>query len=194
MRIKYISPFMLIVLLSGCSIITGSESVDDTGHVNGPQGTEGQFCVGAVMDVPRGLKAVEDSELLEDALGSSGNGKLCEGRVYEAVEEVTVYRVWNSEKSYTQYGRWWSFEQPVGPKSKYRKANGICPSWSELDVMSRCSIKVGAKVVVGPGQSAQCKDFTYSKSATNQVYINNDSRNNTLWIEDCSPGRVWPKP
>ncbi len=191
MQVKSIIPIVLIATLSGCSIIDGG---DNAGQVNGLQKAEGQACIGSIMEVPKGLKAVKDPALLENAVGSSGNGKLCKGQVYEAVEEVVVYRVWNSEKSYTKYGRWWSFEQPVGPKAKYRKANGICPSWSELDVMSRCDIKVGAKIVVGPGQSAQCKDFIYAKSATNQVYIDNDSRNNILWVEDCSSGTVWPSP
>ena len=156
-------------------------------------GVDGVTCVGEVEAPPEGLVEIDDMNLLELALGASGQGKLCAGQVYQTEEPVTVYRVWNSEKSYTVYGSWWSFEEPEGPKQEYRKDNGICPSWSSLDQMSSCTIKVGTRVVVGPGQSAKCQEMTYAKSDVNQVYIPNNSRDNIILVENCTGGTDWPK-
>lgn len=153
----------------------------------------GAACVGAVLQPPEGLKAVADDQLLASAIGEVGEGKLCEGRVYEVTTPgVRVFRVWTAAKDYTAYGRWWSFDIPQGPKRKYRKANVICPSWSELDRMSSCDVKVGTRVVVGPGQSATCKRKTLPQSAVNQVYIPNDSRNDQIHVENCTDGEDWP--
>ncbi|MBY4675200.1 hypothetical protein K6T12_01165 [Marinobacterium sp. CAU 1594] len=168
------------VLLAGCAA-TGPQSQ----RTHTVAGIDGVACVGQVMSPPGGFVEVMDPPLLEKALGVSGKGGLCEGRVFEAAEPVAVYRVWNSDKSYTLYGGWWSFEPPHGTKAQYREANAICPSWSTLDRVSRCTLKVGSRVVVGPGQSAQCQDFSYAKSAVNQVYIPNDARNDLVYVKDC---------
>lgn len=153
----------------------------------------GGSCVGEVAAPPEELAQVEDADLLQEAIGAEHEGKLCMGRVFIVREPVTVYRVWNRAQAYTLYGRWWSFSPPQGPREAYRETNCICPSWSHLDRVSSCSLKVGAKVVVGPGQSARCDNGEiYPQSATNQVYIPNDSRNDLLWVEDCTEGEAWP--
>ncbi|OZG72935.1 hypothetical protein BTA51_13320 [Hahella sp. CCB-MM4] len=177
--------FLLATFISGCSTLQPAEPVSD-------QGVDDIACVGYIQPPPPGASEASDQELLSKALGASGEGKLCEGKVFVANQPITVYRVWNSEKSYTEYGSWWSFSQPQGPKSKYREDNGICPSWSTLDRLSSCTIKVGAKFVVGPGQSAQCQHMIYAKSAVNQVFIPNDTRVNQVYVENCSEGVVWP--
>jgi len=138
------------------------------------------------------LESYLGQALLKKSLGARTEGKLCTGKVFLAEKPVTVYRVWNSDKNYTIYGSWWSFDSPQGPKIQYRKDNGICPSWSTLDRLSSCTIKVGAKIVVGPGQSAKCAESTYAKSAVNQVFIPNDSRNDVLFVENCTAGVDWP--
>lgn len=177
---------LVLISLMGCS------SVYQPGQINTDAITDDEDCVGMIMVVPDGLKPIQDVQLLAEASGEDGQGKLCKGQVFEAEKPISVYRVWNSDKDYTLFGRWWSLQKPEGPKEKYREANGICPSWSSLDVMSQCKLKVGAKIVIGPGQSAQCKNFTYEKSATNQVFINNDFRNNVLMVQDCTQGTAWP--
>lgn len=151
-----------------------------------------QACVGDVIAPPAGMKETTDEALLASALGAPGKGALCKGKVFVAEKPVTVYRVWDKDKAYTLYGRWWSFSLPVGPRDKYQVDNDICPEWSPLNIMSSCTIKVGTKVVVGPGQSAQCTDRLLPASAVNQVYIPNDSRNNVLFVENCSAGTAWP--
>lgn len=154
----------------------------------------GSACPGKI-EVQDGLKEVSDEALLKQALGEPGKGSLCTGKVYEAVKPVTVYRVWNKAKAYTQLGRWWSFGKPAGPVDAYRAANAICPEWSALDVVSECKLKPGAKIVVGPGQSATCEKGGFPASATNQVFVPNETKdpaNQKVFVEACTPGAAWP--
>jgi hypothetical protein len=142
-----------------------------------------------------GLKEIDDPSLLKQALGDPGKGSLCTGKTFEAVKPVTVYRVWNKADPGTQLGRWWSFARPAGPVEAYRTANEICPEWSDLDNVSECKLKAGTHVVVGPGQSATCAKGAYPASPTNQVFVNNDTRdpaNPKLLVDGCTPGSAWP--
>jgi len=153
---------------------------------------EARSCVGKV-EAAEGLKEVQDRALLEQALGEPGKGKLCTAKVFEVVRPVTVYRVWNQARHETAMGRWWSFHLPKGPVAAYRAANAVCPEWSELTIMIECKLKVGARVVVGPGQSADCaRGVSYPQSATNQVFMLNDTRKEQVQVEACSSGAVWP--
>lgn len=151
-----------------------------------------QSCVGEVVKPPEGLREVQDDALLASAMGQPGRGALCKGKVFLVEQPVTVYRVYDSSKPYTQYGRWWSLEAPQGPRSQYRQQNAICPEWSPLNVVSACQLKVGERVVIGPGQSAQCAQSSIPASAVNQAYVPNDSRNNVLLVENCTAGQPWP--
>lgn len=147
---------------------------------------DGEACVGAIDAPPAAARGISDEALLREALDQSGKGKLCTGRVYEAVGPVTVYRVWHAARTYTEFGRWWSFSPPSGPAAAYREQNAICPEWSALDVVSVCTVKIGARFVVGPGQSARCEGgVAYPKSAVNQVYIPNDTRAGKVFVEGC---------
>lgn len=170
--------FFAVLLLSACSVLPGQTS----------------DCIGQVNQPPSGLVEIEDSQLLAEAIGQVGTGKLCTGKVYQVQEPVTVYRVWNQAKAYSAYGSWWSLSEPQGPRAKYRRENDICPSWSSLDMVSACRLKVGAKVVIGPGQSVRCEQasVTYPQSAINQMFVPNDSRNDVLWVENCDAAQSWP--
>lgn len=152
---------------------------------------DGVTCVGTT-GMAEGAAPVEDAALLAEALGKSGEGKLCAGRVYEASQGITVYRVWNAAKDYTEYGRWWSLDRPSGTVAQYRTDNAICPEWSDLNQLTVCKIKVGARFVMGPGQSATCMAMMYGKSAVNQVYLSNDTRVNKLYVEGCTRLGMWP--
>ena len=151
-----------------------------------------QSCVGEVVKPPEGLREVQDDALLASALGQPGKGALCKGKVFQADQPVTLYRVYDASKSYTLYGRWWSLEVPQGPRSQYQQQNAICPEWSPLNVVSACKLKVGSRVVIGPGQSAQCVGSSIPASAVNQVYVPNDSRHNVLFVENCTEAQAWP--
>ena len=155
---------------------------------------EAPACVGEI-EAHDGLAPVDDHNLLTMALGKPGEGKLCAGQVFEATAPVTVYRVWTAAKDWSQLGGWWSFDVPQGPVDAYREANAICPEWSDLDRVSSCTIKLGAHVVVGPGQSATCEaGLGFAASAVNQVFIPNDTRIDQVFVEDCTPGEAWPAP
>lgn len=150
-----------------------------------PKSSSNSACVGAVSVPPSGASPVEDPDLLKQALGAPNKGALCEGKVYEVKQPMTVYRVWDSAVAYTEMGRWWSFDKPSGPKDRYREQNAICPEWSPLNTVSECQLKVGTHFVIGPGQSAECKETKYAQSSVNQIFVPNDSRNNKLYVENC---------
>jgi hypothetical protein len=178
--------YLAVIFLAGCAIVPKPQD-------NNPVGIDGQVCAGAILTPPKGLVPTDDPALLQAAQGPSGQGKLCAGRVFAAEQPVTVYRVWDSTRAYTVYGSWWSLDQPHGPRERYQKEEDICPEWSGLDRVTVCTIKPGTHVVIGPGQSADCKDgLTLPKSSANQVYIPNDSRNNQLFVENCTAGAEWP--
>ncbi len=153
---------------------------------------DGVACVGAVNPPPAGAKEVPDDELAKSAIDATGKGKLCTARIFEATAPIKVYRVWNSQKSYTEFGKWWSFAKPVGPVATYREQNAICPEWSDLDRLSVCEIKVGARFAAGPGQSATCASSSYEKSSVNQVFIPNDTRENKVFVDHCEQLGAWP--
>jgi hypothetical protein len=152
-------------------------------------------CRGTI-DPPYGLVAVDDQALLNSALGPPGKGGLCNARVFRVMQPLTVYRVWDAGKTASQYGRWWSFDPPAGPVDAYRAKNAICPSWSRLDRVTQCHLKIGTEIVIGPGQSAQCDNhLTYPPSAERQVYVPNDTRDAgspTLSVTDCVADAAWP--
>lgn len=182
---------LAVALLSGCSSLPDATSSLPKSTATTAAATD---CVGTIEAPVAGLAPSSDPELLQLALGQPDKGQLCMGQVFVATAPVKVYRVWDQAKGYTLYGRWWSFMLPTGPAERYRAANAICPSWSVLNQMSSCTLKVGSKIVVGPGQSADCGDgLVYPKSPVNQVFINNDSRNNVLWVEHCDAGSNWPQ-
>ncbi|MES2298378.1 MAG: hypothetical protein V4582_15125 [Pseudomonadota bacterium] len=166
----------LVLLLAACATVV-------------PGGSD---CVGVIGPAPAGLREVQDETLRALALGAPDKGALCAGKVYVAEKAVTVYRVWDAAKPFTLYGRWWSFTRPQGPRAQYQRDNAICPEWSALDKMSACTIKVGSKIVTGPGQSAQCEQFVLPQSPVNQVFIANDGLSNVLYVESCDEGSVWP--
>lgn len=163
--------------------------------VTPPAVTPPTACPGKIEVPAAGLKPTRDSALYKQAVDEPNAGSLCTAQVFEVTQPITVYRVWNKAKAYTQLGRWWSFTKPVGPVEAYRKENAICKEWSDLDVVSECKLKVGAKIVVGPGQSAACKETTYPASATNQVFVPNDTKDpakQVVWVEGCTAGAAWP--
>ncbi len=174
---------MVFVALAGC----GSEMESPVSPL------DGQICTGFFDAAPAGTKPTEDAALLQMALGKAGEGKLCAGQALETTQAVSVYRVWNLAKDYTEFGSWWSMERPMGPTDEYREANAICPEWSELNQLTVCTLKVGAHFVMGPGQSAQCMMMMYGKSAVNQVYIPNDTRAGKVYVENCMRLGAWPK-
>lgn len=186
--LKFSGLLLLIAFAAGCA--TAPSPVVGPVEVKGTE-VPGPSCVGVVDPAPEGTRAVEDEALLASALGEEGKGQLCMGAVFEVTGPVTVYRVWTASKPWSELGRWWSLQPPEGPVEQYRADNAICPEWSELDQASVCQLVIGSRFVMGPGQSATCKSTSLPQSATNQVYIDNDTRQDRVFVEQCQPFEGW---
>ncbi len=152
-----------------------------------------QVCTGQVISTPDGMHEVQDESLLKAALGEPGKGSLCTAKVFEVDKPVRLFRVYNAAQPASLYGRWWSLQVPVGPRTQYAAENAICPEWSPLNAAATCTLKPGVRVVIGPGQSAQCASGeVLPASATNQVYVANDARAQKTLVDNCSEPLVWP--
>lgn len=128
--------------------------------------------------------AVDDPALLAKALGQPTKGGLCQGRVYQARPgtQVVLFRAWNSTNPGSKLGKWWASEIPAGKVADYRRDYEICYQWSPLDMLARCTLKAGTRIVVGNGQSAECSPYlTYPVSARQQFYVDDGSA-----LADCT--------
>ncbi|WFP52133.1 hypothetical protein PL263_08915 [Methylomonas sp. EFPC3] len=151
-------------------------------------------CIGKVATPAAGLEPVADDRLVEIAYGAPGQGKLCTGQAFMVSAPLTVYRVWDSGRPYSEYGNWWTFAAPAAGLEQYRELEAICPEWSAPDRLSVCQIKVGTRIAVGPGQSVQCADGSnYPPAAANQIYIPNDAAKGKMYLEHCAPAVPWPQ-
>ena len=169
--------FVLILTLAGCT----SYPIEKGNQINGLP------CAGNA-DLPETFagkfEAVEDPDLLNQALGSPNQGKLCHGQVYQSKENarITLFRAWNSTNPNSKFGKWWAFQEPAGKVSTYRSEYEICYQWSPLDMLVTCTLKPQTKVVVGTGQSAVCSEYlTYPVSETKQIYIADPTQS----VSDC---------
>ena len=137
------------------------------------------------VELSRKFTAVSDPELLAQSIGEANEGKLCQGQVYVAKQntQVMLFRGWNASNPASEFGEWWALKSPRGQIAQYRRDYQICYQWSPLDKMTLCSLKAGAKVVIGTGQSATCSSYLdYPSSAKKQVYLANANAD----LFDCS--------
>ena len=133
-------------------------------------------CAGPVATPPAGfVKEAEPPPAW--SIGAPGKGSLCEGQVFVAREPVTVYRVfstsWKTSKLAGPTGAYWTLEKPSGTSAQYRTTYEICQEWNDLDMLNECKVEKGAKVVLGPGQSATCEKSggSFPGNAANQVVL-----------------------
>lgn len=136
---------------------------------------QGATCAGKVDSPPAGLTPVEEPAP-SFAIGAPGKGALCEGKVFTVKQPITVYRVFTAKfeaaKKAGPTGAYWTLQKPSGARDAYRSTYEICTEWNDLDMLNECKVDVGAKVVLGPGQSADCEGGTkYGQSAANQVLV-----------------------
>lgn len=69
--------------------------------------------------------------------------------------------------------------EPVAPPAS------SCAEWNDLDKLNTCTVNVGAKVVIGPGQSAECENnVTYPQSLVEQVLIIRE-QDGKVPVSDC---------
>lgn len=119
------------------------------------------------------------------AIKPEGQGGISQGLVVRLTADVPVYRMWSgptkkdSRGNTNRLGQWWSYDAPNGTQAGYRTDYEICMGWNDLTWVATCTLKKGAVVVVGPGQSvsaATCGDATgkesYPANSTDwQVYV-----------------------
>lgn len=113
----------------------------------------------------------------------SGQGGVTQALVVRLGQDMPVYRLWNGPQAVGQsnrLGSWWAFDAPKGTREGYRRAYEICGTWNELKWVATCTLKAGAVVAIGPGQSVSavtCNDTsgyeTYDVNRKDwQVFIN----------------------
>jgi hypothetical protein len=119
------------------------------------------------------------------AVKSAGQGGVSGALVVQLSQDLPVYRMWNGPTAVAagndnRMGSWWAFDAPKGTREGYRRAYEICGTWNQLTWVATCTLKKGAVVAIGPGQSVSantCADpsgyETYDSNRNDwQVYVN----------------------
>jgi len=186
-KIHIYFPALLIALgLSACGSLQQMVKPSATG-------VDGVACAGNIGVVPAGLATVQNGALLREAEGASGKGGVCTGSAFLVKQDMRVFRVWDSHRRTSTYGKWWAITKPSGGKEPYRQANAICKSWSALDHLVSCKLKAGTQIVLGTTQSATCDEGTYPKSPTIQLYVHGKRPGDYGFLEHCVDEGAWPK-
>jgi hypothetical protein len=121
----------------------------------------------------------------DSAVKPEGMGGIAAVLVVRITEDIPVYRMWSgpdkkdARGNTNRLGGWWSYDKPIGLVAKYRSDYEICQAWNDLTWMADCTLKKGAVVAIGPGQSVSaetCGDPTgkesYGPDSANwQVYV-----------------------
>jgi hypothetical protein len=101
---------------------------------------------------------------LAGAVKPPGEGGLvAPGLVVRLTADVPVWRLWNGAAKKdaggrtNRMGQWWSYDAPHGSQQGYRNDYEVCVSWNELTWVAQCTLKKGAVVAIGPGQSVGAK-------------------------------------
>lgn len=197
---------LLSLLLAACASVpdgqrspSGSASSTDSSASASAQqaqpalGIDGVACVGQAPSSMSGMQPIQDAALVAKAQMKTGAGGVCTAQAFKAEVPVKVFRVFDGTKPWSAMGGWWALTRPQGPRDAYRELNAICPSWSALDELVSCDVKPGSALVLGTTQSVECPDGkTYPKTAEIQVYMPNDTRNNQLYVENCTKLGAWP--
>lgn len=135
-----------VLVLAGCAPLPK----DDTAL---PAGLVGKVAV-IGEDAPDHARAN-----MPAAVKAEGQGGLVRAVVVRLTEPVTVYRLWsgpqvvNDRGQTNRMGQWWSHDAPSGPRETYRADYEVCRAWNELTWVATCTLRAGAVVAVGPGQS-----------------------------------------
>ncbi|MCL1123563.1 hypothetical protein [Shewanella surugensis] len=186
---------LFILSISGCSYTNAlNTSAADTntkdtnkegvnaGSASGLSKYNG-LCNGSLPLDLQSLQFISHVGEQNEVIGKPGAGKLCQANVYRVKKEITVWRTWNSEYQPSAKGKWWTFNMPMGAVSEYRQHYEICPSYSPIDKLIKCTLIQDEQIIVGTGQSATCSQYlTYKTSSALQVYIDDAA----VSVKDCS--------
>lgn len=135
------------------------------------------------LDLPKKLQGsavvLQESDpdyaraVVGNAVKPAGQGGVSEALVIKITKDIPVYRMWNgptkidARGNTNRLGGWWGYDDPKGAVEKYRKDYEICQGWNDLTWMAKCTLKAGAVVAIGPGQSVSpetCGDPTGKES------------------------------
>lgn len=114
---------------------------------------------------------------LPNAVKPPGQGGLLSGAVIRLHADTPVYRLWSgpakkdARGNTNRIGQWWSFDRPKGSRQGYREAYEICLSWNDLTYVAQCTLRKGAVVSVGPGNSVSAQ--TCNDASGKEVYPEN---------------------
>lgn len=136
---------------------------------------------------PTRFEKIVDTAFVDSAEKGAGNGGVWNASAYKVRQgrSVTVYRVHDGYR----YGRWWALSRPSRTKEDYRSDFAICPEWNKLDSLLTCTLTEGARVVIGPGESALCDSGEYGRSDSLQLFMNSPSS----FVADCQSSQIsWP--
>lgn len=123
---------------------------------------------GKAVLVPKGDPDEARADLAA-AVKPAGEGGISHGLVVRLTADIPVWRMWNGPDKKDANGRtnrlgqWWSYDAPHGTQQQYRTDYEICLSWNDLTYVAKCTLKKGAVVAIGPGQSVSpktCGDAT----------------------------------
>ena len=129
---------------------------------------------------------------LAGAVKAPGEGGLVgPGLVVRLTADVPVWRMWSGAAKKdgsgrtNRMGQWWSYDAPHGSQQGYRTDYEICASWNDLTWVAKCTLKKGAVVAVGPGNSVSAK--TCDDKAGKESYPVN-TRDWQVWVS-----KVWAR-
>ena len=97
------------------------------------------------------------------ATGEPGVGRVIRPYVVRVTRDMTVYRVWSGPAvkdgrgRTSRIGEWWAFDRPTGTRASYRERYEICEKWNTLRFVAQCTLRRGAVVVIGAGQSVSAE-------------------------------------
>ena len=100
---------------------------------------------------------------VEYAVKPAGQGGVSAALVVQIIQDIPVYRMWNgpddvnAQGNTNRLGSWWSYDAPRGTVEDYRVAYEICRDWNKLKWVATCTLKAGAVVAIGPGQSVSAQ-------------------------------------
>ncbi|MBK9579081.1 MAG: hypothetical protein IPK50_19645 [Fibrobacterota bacterium] len=167
----------LMALLTGCpSDTAGNNPVDAS-----PNPTPASRLDTSIFE------RLNDTAFVDSAEFGAGKGGVHDAAAYrvKAGKTATVYRVFDKYA----FGRWWALSRPSGSKQNYRDAFAICPEWNALDSLMTCTLPEGARLVVGPGESAGCTAGGFPRSDSLQAFINSSA---TVTRNCQSTPLAWP--
>lgn len=134
------------------------------------------------------LEATDPDYARADVAGGvkpPGEGGITEALVVRLTADVPVWRMWNgpakkdARGNTNRLGQWWAYDPPVGSQEAYRKNYEICIAWNDLTWVAKCTLRKGAVVAIGPGNSVTAK--TCGDPAGKETYPVNE-RDWQVWI------------